>query len=428
MKKIIIVVLALTIILGFLFWRFGPDLFEAPLTRSGPISLTYWGFWEDSLIKPVIEEYKKIKPGVDIIYVRQSSTNYRTRVQTQINEGVGPDIFRIHNTWIPMFETLLSPAPVEVFSVSDFENTFYPVAVNNFVKNNGVLSAPIEVDGLALFYNEELLNNVGVKLPKSWLEFITASSKVTVKDSSGNIQTAGAALGTAANVDHFSDILGLLILQQPGTHIESPDTPSVAEVLRFYTGFVTDPKRKSWDINLPSSTEMFASGRLAFYFAPSWRAYELRVMNPNLKFKVAPVPQLPGRNVAWASFWAEGVSAKSQHQKEAWEFVKFLTSRESERLLYATASQIRLFGEPYSRVDLANEITNDPIAGAFVNQGPYYKSWYLNSNTFDNGINDEMIKYWKDGVNAILAGTNPQVALQTVDKGVKQVLQKYGVR
>ena len=63
--------------------------------------------------------------------------------------------------------------------------------------------------------------------------------------------------------------------------------------------------------------------------------------------------------------------------------------------------------------------------GAFVAQGPGYKFWYLSSNTFDNGINDEMIKYFEDGINIVLAGTNPQAALQTVDKGVKQVLDKY---
>ncbi len=36
-----------------------------------------------------------------------------------------------------------------------------------------------------------------------------------------------------------------------------------------------------------------------------------------------------------------------------------------------------------------------------------------------------MIKYWEDGINAILAGTDPQIALQTVDQGVKQILNKY---
>lgn len=294
----------------------------------------------------------------------------------------------------------------------------------SFVKGSSIYAAPAEVDGLALYINEELLQGVGGQIPTNWTDFTNIALKMTVRDQQG-IKTAGAAMGTSGNVDHFSDILGLLLLQQPGVDLNNVATPAVSEIFRFYTGFVIDPRKKTWDVNLPSSTTMFASGRLGFYFAPSWRAHEIRIANPDLKFKIAPVPQLAGRTVSWASFWGEAVSKTSKHPKEAWQFVKFLTSVEAEKLMYAEAAKVRLFGEPYSRVDLQVELLNDPIVGAFVSQGPNYKFWYLSSNTLDNGINDEMIKYWEDGINATLAGTDPQVALQTVDRGVKQVLDKY---
>lgn len=425
MKRIIIIILSLAIVFGFLFWKFGPSI---PLFNrqkpQGPINLTYWGLWEeDALIKPLIEKYQQQNPNVVITYERKSSINYRTRVQSQITEGVGPDIFRIHSSWLAMFlkDNFLSPAPAEVFALSEYKSLFYPVSSDAFVSNNQIYAAPMEIDGLALFYNEDLLNNVGGKVPRNWQEFIDTANKMTVRDQNG-IKTAGAAMGTASNVDHWSDILGLLLLQQPGVDLANPATDTAAEVLRFYTGFITDPRKKTWDVTLPNSTTMFASGRLGFYFAPSWRAHELRVANPNLKFKVVPVPQLAGRNVAWASFWAETVSSKSKNPKEAWKFIKFLTSIESERTFYQEASKIRLFGEPYSLVSLSGELFNDPIVGAFVSQGPSYKFWYLSSSTFDNGVNDQIIKYWEDGVNATLAGTDPQVALQTVAKGVQQVL------
>ena len=428
MKRIIIIILSLAIVFGFLFWKFGPSIpiFNRPKPQ-GPINLTYFGLWEEeALMKPLIEKYQQQNPNVKISYERKSSINYRTRVQSQITEGVGPDIFRIHNSWLTMFlkDNFLSPAPADTLTIAEYKSLFYPVAADAFVANNQIYAAPMEIDGLALFYNEDLLNNVGGKVPKNWQEFIDAANKMTVKDQNG-IKTAGAALGTAANVDHWSDILGLLMLQQPGVDLANPATDPAAEVLRFYTGFITDPRKKTWDVNLPNSTSMFAQGRLGFYFAPSWRAHELRIANPNLKFKVASVPQLAGKSVAWASLWAEAVSAKSQNPKEAWKFVKFLTSSEAQRLFYQEASKIRLFGEPYSLVSLSGELVEDPIVGAFVTQGPIYKFWYLSSNTFDNGMNDQIIKYFEDGVNATLAGTDPQVALQTVARGVQQVLTEF---
>ncbi len=426
MKKIIIIVLVISIVLGFLFWKFGSSLpfFNKP-KPAGPVTLTYWGLWEDdNLIKPLIVDYQSKNPNISINYEKKSSLNYRTRAQTQIREGMGPDVFRIHNSWLPMFSADLAPAPAEVFTLTDFKNSFYPVASDSFVKDNQIYAAPMEVDGLALFYNEEMLNGVGGKPPKNWQEFIDLASKMTVKDASG-IQTAGAAMGATGNVDHWSDILGLLLLQQPGVDLSNVASPQVSEILKFYTGFIIDPKKKTWDPNLPKSTDMFAQGRLGFYFAPSWRAHELRIQNPNLKFKIAPVPQLSGKQIAWASFWGEAVSLKSKNITEAWKFVKYLTSAEAEKLAYQSASQIRLFGEPYSLTSLAGELTQDPMVGAFVTQGSAYKFWYLESNTFDNGLNDEMIKYWEDGINTILAGTTPETALQTVNQGVKQVLEKY---
>lgn len=428
MRRIIIIVLSLAIVFGFLFWKFGPNvstLFNKSKPQS-PVSLTYWGLWEDdSLVKPLLAEYTKQNPNITVNYVRQSSVNYRTRVQTQIREGVGPDVFMIHNSWLPMFKTDLAPAPADVLNITDFRTMFYPVAEQSFVSNNAIYGIPAETDGLALFYNEDILNGIGGKVPANWQEFMDMASKMTVKDTQGQIKTAGAALGTTGNVDNWSDILGLLLLQQPGVDLQNLATVQAAEVFSFYTGFVTDPKKKSWDVNLPNSTQAFAQGRVGFYFAPSWRAHDLRQINPNLKFKVVPVPQLSNRTTAWASFWGLAVSSKSKNAAEAWKFIKFMTSPETEKQAYQQASDVRLFGEPYSQVSLSSQIASDPIVGAFVNQGPVYKFWYLESNTFDAGLNDEMIKYFEDGINAVLQGQSPQSALQTVSQGVKQVLDKY---
>src|SRR3989344_1869950 len=158
MKKIVIIILALAIVLGFIIWRFGPKVSEQ--VQTGPVNLIFWGLWEDeALIKPLIDEYRKLSPETTVTYVRQSSVNYRTRVQTQVRNGVGPDVFMIHNSWLPMFVGDLAPSPI---SLSDYQATFYPIAVDSFVKDNQILGAPMEIDGLVLYYNEEILIAAGI--------------------------------------------------------------------------------------------------------------------------------------------------------------------------------------------------------------------------------------------------------------------------
>ena len=422
MKKIIIIVLSLAIVLWFLWWKFGPSipLFNKP-SQQGPITLTYWGLWEeDNLIKPVIEQYQKQNPNITIAYERKSSLNYRTRVQAQIKEGVGPDVFRIHNSWLAMFlrENSLAAVPSDIFTVSDYKNSFYPVAFDSFVASNQIYGAPLGIDGLALFVNTDILSAANVAIHTNWSEFVSGATKVTVKDSNGLIKTAGAGIGTTTNIDYWSDILGLMLLQQQTVNLKDPSPETGAEVISFYTGFITDPTKKVWDVNLPRSGDMFISGNLAFYFAPFSKVSEIKVVNPNLKFKVVPVPQLPNGKITWGTFWGETVSVQTKFKKESWELIKFLTSKEISKV----------FSVPSARVDVAAEQSQDPIMGPFVNQGPMYKFWYLSQVGTDGGINDEIIKIWQMGILGVLQGQSPQGVLSTINRDSKGILTKYGVK
>lgn len=454
LKYLVIGVLVFAVIAGFLFWRFAPSFNKKP-EETIPVVINIWGLWEDeSLMKPAVEEYKKIKPDVTVNYEFQSSQNYRTRTQTKITANEGPDIYMINNSWTPMFikSGSIKSAPKEVFTVQEYSQIFYPVVRDDFTNylalkttidvatnisdKNKVLqdefntqgkiyAIPRGIDGLALYYNVDILDAAGINVPKTWNEFKDAAFKLTVADQSNIIKTAGVAMGLSGNVAHWPDIIGLLFLQQPGAKINAPADANGADVLRFYTDFAKVSEKRVWDNTFEPSTQAFAAGKVAFYFGPSWRAHELRQMNPGLNFKIAPVPQLAGKQVAWANYWGYAVSSKSKFPKESWEFLKFLSSAEAQKLLYQKASETRLFGLPYSRVDLQKELINDPLTGAFVAQGPYYKSWYLNSNTMDQGLNDEMIKYFEDAVNSTVNQGDPQSALQTTAKGIEQVLDKY---
>lgn len=426
MRKAIILVLIFSLGLGVLFWKYSASFFKTTEEEPKIVNLTYWGLREeDTSIRPVIQEYERTHPNTKITYVKQSTLNYRTRVQTQIREGQGPDIFEIHESWVPMFLESLSAAPESVLTIPEFTQTYYPVVKESVTFKNKIYALPLEIDGLALYYNEEILKGVGASVPKTWEEFQNTARKVTVLNQQGQIQTAGAAIGATANIDYWPEILALLFFQQPGSNLHTPNTKEGADVLTFYTSFIIDPSRKTWDVNLPTSTKMFTDGKLAFYFAPANKAQYIKETSPQLPFKTAPVPQLPGRSVALGSFWVDGVSNKSPNQKEAWEFLKYLSSPETLQFLYQQQTQTKLFGRPFPRVDMANLLISDPLRGAFIAQAPYYKAWYLNSNTQDAGINEEMIGLYSQAVEGVLQGKDAQTSLQSITPGIGQIIAKY---
>lgn len=389
------------------------------------ITLTYWGLWEpQAIMEPILTEYKKERPQVTINYEFQSSKDYRERLQSQLAAGSGPDIFRIHDTWIPMFlnQNQLAPVPEDLIDWNDY----YPVVSQTLQADGQYYAVPLMIDTLALYYNKELFTSAGQSPPKNWKELIETAKKLTVLNAN-TIQTAGIALGVTNNVDNWSDIFGLLMLQGRGS-LTNPVGTKAEEALKFYTRFYNI--ERVWDTTLPPSTYAFAVGKTAMLIAPSWRAFEINKINPKLDFDTIPVPQLtenPDQRISWASFWVEAVSETSPNKQAVWDFLQFLSRPETLEKLYTYQSQTRLFGEPYPRKSMAEKLINEPIIGAFITQAPYAQTWYLCSKTFDNGINDRMIKYFEDAVNSASAGRITADTLSQTASGVKQILSRYQI-
>lgn len=431
-KKIFLILGAVLLLLvfGFLVFKFLLPRIKKPRE----VTLTYWGLWEPEIVmNGVIAEWEKEHPNIKVKYVQQSQREYRERLQSALARQEGPDIFRFHLTWVPMLKNDLDPVPTSVMSSSLYEQSFYPVVIKNLRGEASYLGIPLMVDNLALFYNEDIFLAGGKTPPKNWEELRQTARELTVKDEEGRIQTAGVALGTTNNVDHWSDILGLMMLQNQAD-LTNPAYCSKkgeeeiclgVDALKFYTAFYLVDK--VWDETLPSSTQVFAAGKVAMYFGPSWRVFDIKSLNPRLNFKIIPVPQLPGGNVNWASFWVEGVSKKSPYKDEAWEFLKFLSSPTILEKLYQAESNLRLFGEIYPRIEMAEKLKTNPLVAPFLEQMPTAKTWYLCSFTWDNGINDRMIKYFEDAVNAVNQGEDPKEALTVTAQGVSQILSQYGV-
>ncbi len=390
------------------------------------ITLKYWGLWEpENLMAEVISDYQQNHPNIIVQYVRQSSKDYRERLQSSLAKGDGPDIFRWHNTWLPMLKTDLAPIPDTIYSPNEFDTTFYPIVKKDAFFNGRYYGIPLMFDTLALYINEDIFQSDStLKIPTTWDNLRQTAYKLTVRDERGNPTRSGIALGTATNVDNFSDIIGLMILQNAGNP-GKPDTEAVTSALKFYTLFVTQDR--TWSDQLPNSTYAFATAKTAMIIAPSWRALEIKAISPQLNFKLYPVPQLPGTNISWATYWLEGVSKKSTNADAAWEFVKYLSSREVLTKMYNLAAKTRLFGEPYPRQDMANLLQADPFLGAILSQAISAQSWPLSSRTFDNGLNDKIIKYYEDAINSYLNNQPEKDITQNLTQGVTQVLSQYGI-
>lgn len=390
------------------------------------VDLTYWGLWEEEQVfKPLIDDYQKRNPNVKIKYQKMNPENYREKLIVRSRNNQGPDIFRFHNTWLVQLKEVLTPLPPSIMSPQEFEKTFYQIHQKDLKVGGYYYGIPLEIDGLVLAYNEDLFKQAGIeKIPVTWEDIAEIVPKLTVKDQNGNLITSGIAIGTANNLEHFSDIFGLFLVQNGGA-IDKLDQQEAVEALEIFRKFAEKPDNY-WDESMPNSINAFIQEKVAMIFIPSWHILTIKSANPEINIKVTQVPQIPGgKPISIANYWVEGVNKFSKNQIEAWRFLRFLVEKENLTKLYELQSKTRLFGEPYSRVDLANILLQHPYLSSVIKQADYYVSLPLVSRTFDNGLNDEIIKYIENAINATATGVAYNEALANAKIGIDQVLAKY---
>jgi len=358
-------------------------------TSQPPVTLEVWGVFEDSAaINPLITTYQEKHPNVTIIYRKKNIQNYREELINAFAAGRGPDIFMVHNTWVPKFRDLglLSVANAQVWPINDYRNRFVDVVQKDFTYGGNIYGMPLYVDTLALYYNIDLFNSAGlINPPKDWDEFAKYVKLLNKKNSKGEIIVAGAAMGAGNNVLNSSDILSLIMMQN-GVQMSDEDGKVTFDAnksgfseksLNFYTQFATpDNEYYSWSQNFPKDSQdsqaMFASGHAAMMFGYSYTKSAILLKSPRLRFDVAEMPQVKDSILRknYADYWGYGVYIKSGKYDASWDFLKYL-AEPAQSSFYLSA-----INEPSSqKAIIATQQSNNDLK-IFANQALTADSWF----------------------------------------------------
>lgn len=403
-----------------------------PEDSNKQVTLTYWGLWDDpTIMEAVIVDYQRTHPNVKIQYEKKDIKGlgqYVERLKSKINKGDGLDIIRFHSSWVRQLKSYLLPFPNSVVDEIDLEKDFYKTVEKDLKYKGAYYGVPLGIDTLSLFVNTQILSTKGLPIPNDWNDILSRyAPELVVKDEQGKILTPSISLGTFDNVAHAPDIIALLLIQN-GADLENltgKSSDNAYDAFTFYTGFA-DGSASVWDETLDNSTLAFAKGNLALYFGYSWDIFTIKALNPNLDFRVVKVPALKDRKNTVASYWAEGVSAKTKHPKEAFEFLTYLSKRETLEKLHQTQSKVRLFGTLYPRKSMAPLLSSNDLVYPFVSQADDAQTTFFSSDTHDGetGMITRLNVYMGNAIRSINNNTSVSTAVDTLSKGVTEVLSK----
>lgn len=386
-------------------------------TSDQPQELVVYGLFDDeNAFKGQFQAFKsQYKTGVKYVQFTDPK-EYEETLINELAEGRGPDIFMIHNTWVPKHLGKMAEMPMDLpvaMTPEQYDQTFFHVATDDLILDNKIYGIPFSVDTLALYYNEEYLVSAvpGTNRPgRTWDEIKKHVIALTKADNSPErFAVSGISLGRADNIARAVDILYMLFIQheidfydvetQQATFAKrkgvlegtgKPYYPGV-EALKLFTSFgLPSYNHYTWNKEItgkaPDEMELnpFIRGKSAMMFGYSSLYSQIKQGIENQQkiggkyidlndVKIVEVPQLldprsSNKIFAYASYWPFVVSKSSENVNASWTLLQFLSTKESLEQYFKVTKR------PTSRLDMQAEQSLDPVYGAFARQAQYAKS------------------------------------------------------
>ncbi len=306
-------------------------------TGSTKLQVTVWlGQQELEAMVKLAERFTQKHPDVQVEFINiiEGGPFGRDKVQQMVAGGVPPDIFMLNSGQFESFASRGVLAPLDELVAGDsFDlGVYWPGAVVGSKFDGKLYGLPKDISNHVVFLNKDLFEEAGVPLPTNdwtWNDYRDLAKKLT-KDTDGD-----------GKIDQW----GTSILNGPawwggfvwpnGGEILSEDRkeckltmPESVEALKFYFGLLTEDEVSVPPGAMPQTPwqgDQFMSGVIGFStFGPWFRPGLVENKPFDWTIRLYPKPPDGGEQISMLYTDQWGMSATSDHPKEAWELLKFL--------------------------------------------------------------------------------------------------------
>lgn len=299
-----------------------------------------WMLSNDAVNKPMLEElvriFEQAHPAIRVDIMWVAGGQYHTKLKTLSAAGQAPDVFWCSDVFAPYMLSSLADITsyVEGDSAEMELADFYPQLIEGCRHQGRYYYMPRYFTVDLLYYNKNLFDKAGLPYPTrqwTWDDYIKAAKTLTLKDASGKVTQWGSNIAGG-----WWGEWGIFVEQAGGTFFTPDlarctlDTPEAVKGLTFYRDKIYRYKVSPPPGYGPIPPE-FASGIVAMDYgghAALWVVYR---KIEGLHWDIQVLPRGPKAQGGEYAIDAMGIAKTSRHKDEAWEFLKFLVSKESIR-------------------------------------------------------------------------------------------------
>ncbi|GMA97316.1 sugar ABC transporter substrate-binding protein [Pelosinus sp. IPA-1] len=370
-------------------------------------------FWDENAgpdrtpyYEVLIKKFEAQNPNIHVEYVGLPKKSAKQKIDTAIAANDLPDVSGIQTSWIADFaarKVLLDLDPMfDKWSEKEKISPSIIQSNRDMVLDKKLYQIPNTMNMEILWYRPDWFKEAGVKAPENWDEFFDAAEKMTDKEKNRYGFTIRGGDGAAIQLPRmmfaysgytdFFDENGKCRINDP-KHIEF-----VKKYLALYKTFT--PKSDVTN-GYKEMVTAFDTGAVAMVqhnigsYSEQKKSMKPEQYAPLILPKTADgkMIQEGGNTIGY------GIYNTSKHPEEAWKFISFLCSQESQSYWNQSIGQIPThldsLKEPWAKelphMQLAFKVLSDPNLRFY--QPPMYLPEYRSilDQTGDPGIQAVMI-------------------------------------
>jgi multiple sugar transport system substrate-binding protein len=286
---------------------------------------------EGEVLAQLIPGFEKEHPDIHVEVQQIPWTAAHEKLLTAYVGDATPDIAMLGNTWVPEFVALKSLAPLDSLADRSKEirrDDFFPGIWKTNVVNGRTYGIPWYVDTRLIFYRSDILAKAGYKeFPKTWADWTAAMRKIKSQMSDKQFPLLMPTNEWPQPVS-FALEAGSPILRDGGRY-GGFEQPAFRKGFDFYLGFYrqgfASPVSSSQVSNL---FQEFERGNIAMYISGPWYIGEFKNRLDSAtqkKWMTAAMPGINGPGVSLALGSSLSLFAASQHKKEAWLLMEYMS-------------------------------------------------------------------------------------------------------
>jgi multiple sugar transport system substrate-binding protein len=374
-----------------------------------------------------LNEQNKGKFQVAYRAIGLESQEYFDRLKTEFQAGGGETDVIVGNVpWTAEFAENGWIVDVSSRFPEDEQSKFVNGQIRSLTYQGKIWGVPWSADAGLLFYRNDLLEHSGFSEPPQTWEELKEMAKKVVQDSGTRygflFQGANNETGVCNGLEYIWTHGGE-VLEGGKVIINSPESVAgLATELSMISDGVTPQAVASY--TLGEADAAFLNGDAVFcrnwpYMYGQAGDPEMSKINPEqVGLSQLPVGVGQGPRASCLGGWNMLIDASSEMQDEAWEFIQFMTSEESQKVQTLSDSTLPTLNTLYDDREIVEEVPVVALSKEALQTArprpvsPYYS---------------QMSRTMAQRFNSVLTGaTSPGEAVEMLQSELQQIIEEGG--